>query len=55
MMPTTESERRLAARIKVVDEHIARENQHDLEGILLSFGAMAETAAITQSARIQLM
>ena len=40
-MPTTESERRLAARIKVVDEHIARENQHDLEGILRTFGSTA--------------
>src|SRR5215472_5680454 len=41
MMPTTEPERRLAARLKVVDEHIARENQHDLEGILRTFGRTA--------------
>jgi hypothetical protein len=37
-MSTTESERRLAARLKIVDEHVARENQHDLEGIIQTFG-----------------
>jgi len=41
MMPTTEPERRLAARLKVVDEHITRENQHDIEGILRTFGRTA--------------
>ena len=40
-MSTTESERRLAARLKIVDEHVARENQHDLEGILQTFGTTA--------------
>jgi hypothetical protein len=40
-MPTTESERRAAARLKIVDEHIVRENQHDLEGILRTFGQTA--------------
>jgi steroid delta-isomerase-like uncharacterized protein len=40
-MPATESERRLAARVKIVDEHIMRENQHDLEGILQTFGTTA--------------
>ena len=40
-MPATESERRLAARLKVVDEHIMRENQHDLESILQTFGRTA--------------
>lgn len=40
-MPATESERRLAARLKVVDEHIMRENQHDLESILQTFGTTA--------------
>lgn len=37
-MAVTESQDRLAARLKIVDEHIARENQHDLEGILRTFG-----------------
>jgi hypothetical protein len=38
IMAATESQDRLAARLKIVDEHIARENQHDLEGILRTFG-----------------
>ena len=32
---------RIAARLKVVDEHISFENQHDLEGIMGTFGATA--------------
>ena len=40
-MTTTESQNRHAARIKIVDEHIAQENQHDLEGILRTFGPTA--------------
>jgi steroid delta-isomerase-like uncharacterized protein len=40
-MTATESQKRLAARLKIVDEHIARENQHDLEGILRTFGPTA--------------
>jgi len=40
-MPTTELIRRLAARLKIVDEHVARENQHNLEGILRAFGTTA--------------
>jgi steroid delta-isomerase-like uncharacterized protein len=40
-MPATGSERRLAARLKIVDKHIMRENQHDLEGILQTFGTTA--------------
>ena len=40
-MPTTELEGRLEARLQIVDEHIARENQHDLEGILRTFGTTA--------------
>jgi steroid delta-isomerase-like uncharacterized protein len=40
-MPATESGRRLAARLNIVDEHIMRENQHDLEGILQTFGTTA--------------
>jgi steroid delta-isomerase-like uncharacterized protein len=34
-------ERRASARLKLVDEHIALENQHDLEGILRTFGRTA--------------
>jgi hypothetical protein len=40
-MRTAESERRLADRVKIVDEHIMRENHHDLEGILQTFGTTA--------------
>jgi steroid delta-isomerase-like uncharacterized protein len=40
-MTATESQNRHAARLKIVDEHIARENQHDLEGILRTFGPTA--------------
>jgi uncharacterized protein YciI len=40
-MAATESQDWLAARLKIVDEHIARENQHDLEGILRTFGPTA--------------
>jgi steroid delta-isomerase-like uncharacterized protein len=34
-------EHRASARLKLVDEHIALENQHDLEGVLRTFGATA--------------
>jgi len=34
-------EHRASARLKLVDEHIALENQHDLEGILRTFGGTA--------------
>jgi steroid delta-isomerase-like uncharacterized protein len=37
----SESERRLAARLKIVEEHVGRENQHDLEGIMRTFGPSA--------------
>jgi hypothetical protein len=40
-MSTTESGYRVASRLSIVDEHIARENQHDLEGILRTFGRTA--------------
>lgn len=40
-MPAMESERRMSARLAIVDEHIARENQHDLDGIMRTFGAGA--------------
>jgi steroid delta-isomerase-like uncharacterized protein len=32
---------RISARLKIVEEHIARENQHDLDGILRTFGKAA--------------
>lgn len=32
---------RIAARLKLVDEHISFENQHDLDGIMGTFGATA--------------
>ena len=32
---------RMAARLKLVDEHVRLENQHDLEGIMGTFGAAA--------------
>jgi steroid delta-isomerase-like uncharacterized protein len=32
---------RIAARLKLVEEHIRLENQHDLEGIMGTFGAVA--------------
>jgi steroid delta-isomerase-like uncharacterized protein len=35
------SESRLSARIKIVDEHVRLENQHDLDGIMGTFGAGA--------------
>jgi steroid delta-isomerase-like uncharacterized protein len=41
IMPITDSERRMAARLEIVEEHIRLENQHDLEGIMTTFGPMA--------------
>jgi steroid delta-isomerase-like uncharacterized protein len=32
---------RMAARLKLVDEHVSFENRHDLEGIMATFGATA--------------
>ena len=32
---------RIAARLQIVDEHIEQENQHDLAGIMRTFGATA--------------
>jgi steroid delta-isomerase-like uncharacterized protein len=32
---------RIAARLKVVDEHVRQENEHDLAGIMRTFGAEA--------------
>ncbi len=35
------TEERAAARLQIVDEHIGRENEHDLAGIMRTFGATA--------------
>jgi hypothetical protein len=40
-MSTSESGCRVASRLSIVDQHIARENQHDLEVILRTFGRTA--------------
>jgi steroid delta-isomerase-like uncharacterized protein len=40
-MTTSDSERRLAARLALVDEHIGMENGHDLDGIMRTFGTAA--------------
>lgn len=38
---TLSSEDRRAARLRTVEEHIRRENQHDLDGVLATFGDSA--------------
>ena len=40
-MTPSDTERRMAARLKLVEEHIRLENQHDLDGIMTTFGAAA--------------
>jgi steroid delta-isomerase-like uncharacterized protein len=40
-MAASVSEQRQAHRLKLVDEHIDRENRHDLDGIMATFGAAA--------------
>jgi steroid delta-isomerase-like uncharacterized protein len=40
-MTTSDSERRLRARLALIDEHIGMENRHDLDGIMRTFGAAA--------------
>jgi steroid delta-isomerase-like uncharacterized protein len=40
-MPMLISESRMSARLKLVEEHVRLENQHDLEGIMTTFGATA--------------
>jgi hypothetical protein len=37
----TTSNEKQSARIAIVDQHIRLENQHDLEGVLSTFGDMA--------------
>ena len=41
MITTTHTADRTTARLKIVDEHIARENDHHLDGILATFGRTA--------------
>jgi steroid delta-isomerase-like uncharacterized protein len=38
-MSTALSEARIAARVRIVDEHMASENSHNLEGIMATYGA----------------
>jgi len=38
---TSVSEDKLAARIAIVEEHVRLENQHDLDGVLRTFGEAA--------------
>src|ERR1700722_8895259 len=40
-MSITEIGERRAARLALVEEHVRLENQHDLEGIISTFGASA--------------
>ena len=40
-MSTNLSDSRISARLKIVNEHIRLENQHDLDGIMGTFGATA--------------
>ena len=40
-MSITEIAKRRAARLSLVEEHVRLENQHDLEGIMSTFGASA--------------
>jgi steroid delta-isomerase-like uncharacterized protein len=40
-MPTSDSERRHEARLALVEQHIGLENQHDLDGIMRTFGPAA--------------
>jgi steroid delta-isomerase-like uncharacterized protein len=40
-MTTARSDSKISARLKVIDEHISLENQHDLDGIMGTFGETA--------------
>jgi steroid delta-isomerase-like uncharacterized protein len=40
-MSTTVSDSRTAARVRIVETHVACENSHDLDGIMATFGAAA--------------
>jgi steroid delta-isomerase-like uncharacterized protein len=41
IMTRTNVDDRIEARLKLVDQHISLENQHDLEGVMCTFGASA--------------
>lgn len=41
-MTTSDFEPRLQARLALVDEHIGMENRHDIDGIMRTFGAVAQ-------------
>jgi steroid delta-isomerase-like uncharacterized protein len=41
MMPAPNSDSTLAARLKIVEEHVRLENAHDLEGVMGTFGEIA--------------
>src|SRR5215813_12549120 len=38
---STMSDSRIAARLRIVETHVACENSHDLDGIMATFGAAA--------------
>jgi hypothetical protein len=40
-MESINSEARSRARLQLVEEHVSRENDHDLEGIMATFGTAA--------------
>ena len=40
-MTSINTDDRIAARLKLVEEHVRLENRHDLEGIMATFGAAA--------------
>lgn len=40
-MVTDRSDTRISARLRIVDEHVRMENQHDLDGIMGTFGETA--------------
>jgi steroid delta-isomerase-like uncharacterized protein len=40
-IPSRDPERRLSARRAIVEEHVRLENEHDLDGIMRTFGAQA--------------
>ena len=41
MASSPSSDRTSSARLKIVDEHVRLENQHDLDGIMATFGGTA--------------
>jgi steroid delta-isomerase-like uncharacterized protein len=40
-VPASTSESRIPARCKIVEEHVRLENQHDLDGVMSTFGTAA--------------